>query len=64
MPSLQLNKLIGALRFGSKNIKLPSNFDLSPADRDAYVAHLQPSQRVAVPQLVPQWYFPITPGSS
>lgn len=62
MPPLQLNKLLGALRFQSKNIELPSHYELVPQhERDAYVASLPPEERVAIPKLIPQWYKPALP---
>ena len=62
MPQLQLNKLLGALRFQSKNIELPSQYELVPQpERESYVASLSPQDRVAIPRLIPAWYKPALP---
>ncbi len=62
MPQLQPNKLLGALRFQSKGMRLPTDYTfVSPADRSAYVSSLPQQDRVAVPRLIPQWFKPELP---
>jgi hypothetical protein len=62
VPPLQLNKLLGALRFQSKNIELPADYARIPQkERDDYVNSLAPQHRVAIPRLIPQWYKPALP---
>jgi hypothetical protein len=62
VPQLQVNKMIGALSFSAKGLKLPTNFELEPQwIKNKYVASLPPEQRVAVPKLIPQWFKPQLP---
>jgi hypothetical protein len=62
VPQLSVNKMIGALSFGAKGLKLPTNFDREPQwIKDKYVASLPPEQRVAIPKLIPQWFKPQLP---
>jgi hypothetical protein len=62
MPPLQLNKLLGALRFQSFGLILPLDHDKMARNvRDDYVAMLSPEDRVAVPKLIPAWFKPAMP---
>lgn len=62
MPPLQLNKLLGALRFQSKGLTLPAQYDfVTPPDRESYMNSLPPQDRVAIPRLIPQWFKPALP---
>jgi hypothetical protein len=62
MPGLSPNKLLGALRFQSRSLRLPTDYMLVPPDdRQRYVQSLEAADRVAIPQLIPQWFKPELP---
>ncbi|MEO6953165.1 MAG: hypothetical protein ABI321_15295 [Polyangia bacterium] len=62
MPQLQPNKLLGALRFQSKGMRLPMDYmTVTPAERSEYVGALPQEDRNAVPRLIPQWFKPELP---
>ena len=62
MPQLTVNKMLGALSFGAKGLRLPTGFELEPQSiKDKYVGSLPPAQRVAIPKLVPAWFHPQLP---
>ncbi len=63
MPSLQFIKILGNLKFFSHGLKLPVNWQ-APSGSDPskqYSDSLQPSEKVAVPQLIPPWFMPQEP---
>jgi len=62
MPGLSPNKLLGALRFQSRGLSMPTDFMLVPlADRTKYMNMLDKDERVAIPQLIPHWFKPEMP---
>ena len=60
MPALQLNKILGALRFQATGTRLPVQ-TAHAAMWDKFAEHSEPDQRIAVPQLIPQWVRPVKP---
>ncbi len=59
MPQLTLNKMLGALRFKSKGLRMPRDYDfVTPSLRDTYMRSLAPRARIGVPQLIPPWFDP------
>ncbi len=61
MPSLSLNKMLGSLRFASKQLKMPLDWDLgtSPETDALYVQSLPPVKRVPrPPKVVPPLFQP------
>lgn len=62
MPPLNLNKLLGALRFQSRGLVLPVGYGEVPSRvRDRYTRVLPAADRIAVPKLIPAWFRPSMP---
>ena len=63
MPGLQFIKILGNLKFFSHGLKLPVSWQ-APSGKDGskqYGDALKPSEKVAVPQLIPPWFMPAEP---
>jgi hypothetical protein len=63
MPGLQFIKPLGNLKFFSHALKLPVGWQ-APSCQDGskqYGDSLKPSEKVAVPQLIPPWFMPAEP---
>lgn len=63
MPSLQFIKILGNLKFFSHGLKLPVNWSAPSGDPGGkqYSDALKPSEKVALPQLIPPWFMPAEP---
>ncbi len=63
MPGLQFIKILGNLKFFSHMLKLPVQWQ-APSGKDGgkqYGDALKPTEKVAVPQLIPPWFMPAEP---
>ncbi|MCU1281868.1 MAG: hypothetical protein JWM53_5414, partial [bacterium] len=63
MPGLTFIKILGNLKFMSASLKLPVDWK-APSGKDGskqYGDALKPSEKVAVPQLIPPWFMPAEP---
>src|SRR6185312_15744766 len=64
MPGLQFIKILGNLAFFGKGLKLPVDWQAPSGDPGGkqYGDSLKPTEKVAVPQLVPPWFMPAEPN--
>ena len=63
MPGLQFIKILGNLKFLSHQLKLPVSWS-APSGQDGskqYGDSLKPTEKVAIPQLIPPWFMPAEP---
>jgi hypothetical protein len=63
MPGLQFIKILGNLKFFSHGLKLPVSWQ-APSGSDGskqYGDSIKPSEKVAMPQLIPPWFMPAEP---
>lgn len=63
MPGLQFIKILGNLKFFAAGLKLPVSWQ-APSGKDGskqYGDALKPTEKVAVPQLIPPWFMPAEP---
>ena len=63
MPGLQFIKILGNVKFLAAGLKLPSDWQ-APSGKDGskqYGDALKPSEKVALPQLIPPWFMPAEP---
>ncbi len=64
MPGLQFIKILGNLKFLSAGLQLPIDWQAPSGDPGAkqYSDSIKPSEKVAVPQLIPPWFMPAEPN--
>ena len=63
MPSLTFIKILGNVKFMAAGLKLPVEWK-APSGKDGskqYGDALKPSEKIAVPQLIPPWFMPAEP---
>ena len=60
MPPLMPTKILGALVFSSKFLRLPVDWEQPEGDPDApqYADALAPPERFGIPTQIPPWFFP------
>jgi hypothetical protein len=60
MPSLNIIKILGNMKFLSHNLKLPVDWQAPTGDVGSkqYGDSIKPSEKVAAPQLNPPWFLP------
>ncbi|HEX9102318.1 MAG TPA: hypothetical protein VF997_08950, partial [Polyangia bacterium] len=63
MPGLQPIKILGNLKFLSHGLKLPVQWKApsGPNGGKQYGDALKPTEKVAIPQLIPPWFMPAEP---
>jgi hypothetical protein len=63
MPGLQFIKILGNLKFLAASHKLPVDWQAPSGDPGAkqYGDALKPSEKIAIPQLIPPWFMPAEP---
>ena len=64
MPGLQFIKILGNLKFFAAGLKLPVDWQAPSGDPGGkqYGDALKPSEKVAIPQLIPPWFLPAEPN--
>jgi hypothetical protein len=63
MPGLSFIKILGNLKFFAAGLKLPVKWQ-APSGKDGskqYGDALKPTEKVAIPQLIPPWFMPSEP---
>jgi len=64
MPGLSFIKILGNLKFFAAGLKLPIDWQAPSGDPGGkqYGDSIKPSEKVAVPQLIPPWFMPAEPN--
>jgi len=64
MPGLQFIKILGNLKFFAAGLQLPIDWQAPSGDPGGkqYGDSIKPSEKVAVPQLIPPWFMPPEPN--